>query len=95
MDPAGFGPAINRFLGTRQGAYEPGALTGLSYGSTKLFSYYSCFIADLNIFRLFKKEPHGSTLCPFVMVEVFLSVTSAFSKVASAESVELFVFVVA
>lgn len=50
VDPAGFGPAINRFLDTLQDAYEPGALTGLSYGSTALFSYYSCFIPDLNIY---------------------------------------------
>ena len=57
-------------------------------------SKYCCFILHLNIFRIFADQPDGSTLSSFIMEEVLLGITSVPSKVASSESVELFVFAV-
>ena len=50
MGPPGFEPGTNRFLNASC-AYEPGALTWLSYGpSFACFLLYCCFQVDLSVF---------------------------------------------
>jgi hypothetical protein len=54
VGPAGFGPATNRYLSARS-VYEPGALTGLSYGPVGfVVSLLMLFLTKFKRFLLFK-----------------------------------------
>ena len=52
VGPAGFGPATNRSLSAPMGIYEPGALTGLSYGPVFCVPFIMLFLTK------FKRFPH-------------------------------------